>query len=288
MKPPILTCIVALLLLTACGESEQIPDSSPETLAAQSGSLSFVANGEDIVRQGFVSKDGWRITFDHVYLTLADVAAYQTTPPYDAASGVEPEGVSSTVEGPITVDLAAGDENSAPLLIETVDAPVGQYNALGWRMIPASAGAASGATISLVGTAEKSGKSLNFTLNDSTEYAYNCGEYVGDLRKGILTAETSENAVPNAVAEVEATFHFDHIFGNADAPPDDALNVGALGFDPLAALAQDGQLETTVTALEDLLDAEAYRALVNALATLGHVGEGHCYEAIGGYTGHNE
>ena len=26
----------------------------------------LVANGEDFVRQGFVSKDGWRISFDHV------------------------------------------------------------------------------------------------------------------------------------------------------------------------------------------------------------------------------
>ena len=30
------------------------------------GSLVLVANGEDFVRQGFVSKDGWSINFEHL------------------------------------------------------------------------------------------------------------------------------------------------------------------------------------------------------------------------------
>jgi hypothetical protein len=46
------------------------------------GTLEFYANGEDFVRQGFVSKDGWSIQFDHVYITLDGIAAYQTDPPY--------------------------------------------------------------------------------------------------------------------------------------------------------------------------------------------------------------
>ena len=56
----ILAVLVAGLLL-GCG-------------AQETGRLQFVANGEDFVRQGFVSKDGWAIGFDHVYINLADNA----------------------------------------------------------------------------------------------------------------------------------------------------------------------------------------------------------------------
>ena len=48
------------------------------------GKLQLNANGEDFVRQGFISKDGWSINFDHVYITLADVTACQTERKYIA------------------------------------------------------------------------------------------------------------------------------------------------------------------------------------------------------------
>ncbi|NOQ17708.1 MAG: DUF4382 domain-containing protein, partial [Dehalococcoidales bacterium] len=56
------------------------------------------------------------------------------------------------------------------------------------------------------------------------------------------------------------TFHFDHIFGDADTPMDDDLNVSALGFDPFADVAEGGQVDLDMSELH-----------------LGHVGEGHCY-----------
>lgn len=280
-------CLLFVLgsLIIACTAQTTTPatDDSPSTTKSstgqrggETGSLSIVANGEDFVRQGFVSKDGWRIDFDHVYVTLADVTAYQIDSPYDAESGDMPEGTMITVEGPLTLDLAAGDEDAGPILIATIDAVAGQYRALGWRMVPAAEGDLAGATISLVGTVQKDGETIDFIINDATEYVYNCGEFVGDERKGIVQA--------GATADIEATFHFDHVFGDADTPAADALNVGALGFDPLAALAKDGTLNTTVAELEGLLAEDKYSALVETLATLGHVGEGHCYEATGAYT----
>lgn len=279
-----LLCVIPVLLI-ACDAStaEQPSDTSEistEANADEIGTLSLTANGEDFVRQGFVSKDGWQITFDHLYLTVADVIAYQSDPPFDAASGSTPEGPSVASPGPITVDLAEGDENAEPIIIEEVTAAAGQYNALGWRMVPAADGDAAGATILLQGQAEKDGEVVSFIIRDETEYAYNCGEFVGESRKGILEA--------GSMADVEATFHFDHLFGDADTPADDALNVDALGFEPLAALAQEGTLETSVAELETQLDAKAHEMLTNALAGLGHVGEGHCFEATGGYTGHSE
>lgn len=281
MRILILVLLIMLLTVTACAApAAQTVETEP---AADSGAgmLSLVANGEDFVRQGFVTKDGWEIQFDHVYVTLADIAAYQTDPPFDASTGDAPVGEAVTIPGPITLDLAAGDADAPPLTIgEIADAPAGHYNALGWRMTPATDGDAAGATIALMGTAVRNDETINFTILDATEYAYNCGEYVGDGRKGIVS--------DGQASDVEATFHFDHVFGDADAPADDALNVGALGFDPLAALSQDGSIETTTVDLESLLSADEYERLMDTLATLGHVGEGHCFEAVGGYTGHKK
>jgi hypothetical protein len=93
---------------------------------------------------------------------------------------------------------------------------------------------------------------------------------VGDERKGILAAGEE--------ADLEATFHFDHLFGDGEAPPDDDINTGALGFDPLAALASDGVLEADSDRLEADLDPADYAKLLEILPSLGHVGEGHCDE----------
>jgi len=263
---------------TSAEEPESVGSETSDERTAASGTLTFTANGEDFVRQGFVSKDGWAISFDNLYVTLTDVAAYQTDPPYDAESGDTPEGTEVALDGTYTLDLAAGDENAAPILIETVaDAPTGQFNALSWRMVPATEGDASGSTLVLDGMAEKAGETVDFVMRIDHEYAYTCGEYIGDERKGIVTADEEAN--------LEATFHFDHIFGDGDAPADDSLNVGALGFDPLAAVATDGALDVTIADLEATLSPEDFETLQDTLSTLGHVGEGHCYEATGGYTG---
>jgi len=73
------------------------------------------------------------------------------------------------------------------------------------------------------------------------------------------------------------TFHFDHIFGDADTPPDDELNVGAVGFEPFAGAASGGRLVSDMIGLESALSESDFQALVDILPTLGHVGEGHCH-----------
>ncbi|MBC8448430.1 MAG: DUF4382 domain-containing protein [Chloroflexi bacterium] len=222
--------------------------------AVKKGTLQFNANGEDFVRQGFVSKDGWTITFDHVYITLADITAYQSAPPYDPHAGSEVQAkVKVGLDGTHTVDLAEGGEDAPPILVgEAEDAAVGHYNAIHWKMARATSGPASGYSLVIVGTAEKDGQTVNFTFRVEQEYGYTCGEYVGDERKGILQE--------GGAADVEMTFHFDHIFGDAETPLDDELNVGAPGFEPLAAIAEGGTLDVDLTELH-----------------LGHVGEGHCH-----------
>ena len=215
------------------------------------GTLQFDANGEDFVRQGFVSKDGWSINFDHVYITLADVTACQTDPPYDPHSSADMNcDVKIKLDKVYTVDLAEGGDNAPPILVDEVaDAPVGHYNAISWKMVKAPTGPAAGYSVVMIGTAEKDGQIVDFVINVEEECAYICGEYVGDERKGIV--------VDGGTADLEMTFHFDHIFGDAETPLDDALNLGALGFEPFA---EGGEVDLNMAELH-----------------LGHVGEGHCY-----------
>jgi len=217
------------------------------------GTLQFYANGEDFVRQGFVSKDGWSISFDHVYITLSEITAYQTDPPYDPHEGGSIDGkVTTGLDNAYTIDLAEGGDDAPPILVgELADAPVGQYNAISWKMVMAESGPASGNSLVMIGTAEKDGQIVDFNINIDSECSYDCGEYVGDQRKGILAKD--------GTADLEMTFHFDHIFGDADTPIDDELNVGALGFEYFIDYA-DGKTAD--------IDMEEMH--------LGHVGEGHC------------
>ncbi|MFQ3616316.1 MAG: DUF4382 domain-containing protein [Cyanobacteriota bacterium] len=230
------------------------------------------ANGEDFVRRGFVSKDGWDISFEHVYVNLADITAYQTDPPFNP-EGSDPIRAQQqvTLPGEKTVDLAAGDENAEPILVGEVVAPAGRYNALSWRMANATDGPAKGYALVIVGTGVKDGQTVNFTLNLDREMTFTCGDFVGDERKGFLEA--------NGNADLEATFHFDHLFGDGDAPADDELNTGALGFEPIAALAQNGQARADLKTLDASFSKENRDLLDSILPSLGHVGEGHCRQS---------
>ena len=218
------------------------------------GTLQFHANGEDFVRQGFVSKDGWSISFDHVYITLADITAYQTDPPYDPHDGGSIKGkVTSGLDQAYTVDLAEGGADAEPIVVgELTDVAAGHYNAISWKMVKAESGPAAGYSLVMIGTAENDGRVVDFAINIDAECSYDCGEYVGDNRKGILAE--------GGTASLEMTFHFDHIFGDAETPLDDELNLGALGFEYFIDYA-DG-----TTAEIDMGEMH-----------LGHVGEGHCH-----------
>jgi len=251
--------VVALALVQGC---------SP---AGKTGTLEFRANGEDFVRQGFVSKDGWAIGFDHVYVTLAAITGYQTSPPYDPhASGSIDSKQDASLSGTYTVDLAEGGDDAQPILVGSVsDAPVGHYNAVSWEMVKASSGPSDGYSLSIVGSGSKDGQVIDFEIKIESEYAYSCGEFVGDARKGILEAD--------GVADLEATFHFDHIFGDADTPPDDDLNTAAVGFEPFADAASGGRLVSDLSSLKSTLSEEDFQMLKDIPPPLGHVGKGHSH-----------
>ncbi len=269
---------LALGVLAGCAgdrpaaTAPDVPETA-ETASAEGGTGTLVirANGEDFVREGFTTKDGWEIEFDNVFVSLSDIMAAQTDPPFDPEAGTELNAKAEVkVEGTQVVDLAEGDASAEPIAVAEVEAPGGRFNALAWRMVPADSGPAEGYTIWMQGTATRDGETVPFTIRVNEELAFTCGDFVGDDRKGILAAGDE--------ADLEATFHFDHLFGDGDAPADDGINTGALGFDPLFALAQGGVVDVDSAALRAGLSEDEYITFMSILPSLGHVGEGHCAE----------
>lgn len=266
--------VVALGALASCGSDPTANTSATTETAStgdETGTLLIQANGEDFVRQGFTTKDGWEITFDHLYVSLADITAAQTDPPFDPEADTELQSNAEVkIEENQVVDLAEGDASAEPIRVTEIEAPAGRFNALTWRLVPAEAGPSEGYSIWMQGTATKASKTVPFTIKVNEELAFTCGDFVGDERKGILTAGDQ--------ADMEATFHFDHLFGDGDAPAGDSINTGALGFEPLAALAENGVVDVDSSALQAGLPETDYKTFLTILPSLGHVGEGHCKE----------
>lgn len=260
-------------------QTEVSPDTEASPDSTDAGGLQVYANGEERPQAGFTSSDGWDLSFENIYVHFSELKAYQTEQPYDSDSGEEIQNAEKEVSlEPGTVDLVTGDEDNPTVLVSEVSGvEPGYYNAISWRMSPAPDGPAEGYSMVIVGTAERDGETVDFVLNVDRELAFYCGDFVGDERKGFVE--------PGEMGELEATFHFDHLFGDGSNPADDPLNVTALGFDPIAALATDGQVEADLSTLQANLSPEDYARLEAALVELGHAGEGHCYEAVSGQSG---
>ena len=266
-------CTIALgsvILASLSQKSERQSIAATET----PGKLTLVANGEDFVRKGFTSKDGWQINFDRVYINISEATAYSTNSSFepqkgDTKSDIEYQDKVNLVNTAQTIDLAAGDESAPAIPITQADVAPNFYNALTWKLSTAPDNSpAAGSTIALQGQASKNGQTIDFKLGFNQPIEYICGEFVGDERLGIVEATNP--------GKVEATLHFDHIFGDLDTPPEDALNQDALGFQPFAQLASNGTLELDENSLSSQLSSSQYQQLNDAVIGLGHVGEGHC------------
>ena len=251
-RPTILPAILSILLilaalvagLTACGNQEE------------PGSIVFTANGEDFVRRGFVDKQGWSIRFEELYINIVEPTAYV------------PDGNEQVVlAGSHWVDLAEGDAKAEPLVLGTVNkVKPANYQSLRFALERASGGPYAGCSVVMIGSAEREGVRIPFTIRLDEEMVFDGRDgYVGEELKGLLQ--------PGSTTEVEMTFHYDHVFGDKQADAEDHINTGSVGFDFFYPFARDGVVDARQ---EDLQDAEGYRTLVQALWTLGHLGEGHC------------
>jgi hypothetical protein len=233
-----------------------IPQAPAGSTSRDLGSLVFTANGEDFVRHGFVDKTGWAISFESLYINIAMPTAY--------IPGDERQVV---LEGEHWVDLAAGGKEAQPIVLGWVEGvSPANYQALRFALKRVSDGPYTGASIVMIGSAEREGRRVPFTIRLDEEMLFDGRDgYVGEELKGLLQ--------PGSSTQVEMTFHFDHLFGDMRAEKDDHINQASVGFEFFYAFAKGGVVDVSQAQLKG---AEGYRTLVQALWTLGHLGEGHC------------
>lgn len=216
------------------------------------GTLKFIANGEDFVKQGFIDKDGWDISFEHVYINLCDVKAYSEN------------NETVALNKDYFIDLKKVGEFESKSALPT------EYQGIGFSLKKAKSGEYKEYSIVMIGTAKKNNEKIDFTIKIDEELKWDCPDgYVGDEIKGIVEKEKE--------ADVEATFHFDHIFGDIEADADDHINTESVGFDYFALFVENGKLDITQKDLLNKTNKTMYDKFVKSLSTLGHVGEGHCH-----------
>ncbi len=244
------TLLIALIICS-CNNKKEEPVEKP------TGTIIFTANGEDFVRQGFLDKQGWNISFDNLFVNIIDPISYML-------SGEKYE---AKFSGEHCIDLAQGDENAGPITVGKIEnVKAANYQSLKFSLKRKSSEEYRGYTIVMNGEAEKDGKTIPFTIKFDEEMDFDGKEgYVGDEIKGLLKS--------NDTTTVEMTFHFDHIFGDKEAPEDDHINTGSVGFDFFNKFIKDGKVDVTQS---EMKSAKGYNTLVKAIWTLGHLGEGHC------------
>ncbi len=121
----ILVILFASLAITfmsaSCSDND---DDGSDASSLETGTLEFYANGEEFIRDGFLSKDGWQIEFDHFFVNIIGPTAIQGEEMETGESGEEKdtalvdgeesEGLISHAGHPHT-GIAAGDVHAALL-----------------------------------------------------------------------------------------------------------------------------------------------------------------------------
>ncbi|MBD3315135.1 MAG: DUF4382 domain-containing protein [Chitinivibrionales bacterium] len=262
--------LVINLAVSGCGGKQE----KKAEITDRTGTLVFTANGEDFVRRGFVSGDGWRIALDTVLISLANPKAYQLKSSdvrEQVARGILPEVSAAALSGNFIVDLAAGDTAALPIEVGRVKkAPAGVYNGLRLRLVKMKEGPYAGAVMVLKGRADKEGAlPIDFTLALDHEITATCGGYVGEHVKGTVK--------PGGLGEVEMTFHIDHLFGDGTRPPEDHVNTNALGFGWIAARAENNVVRLSPSQAMEALGEKGRTTFSQVVRSLPHSGEGHCH-----------
>ena len=302
-----LMCMAAVILIASCDDDD---DSSSQ----EYGTIEFHANGEGFVADGFISEDGWAISFDNVYVSIASPTAYQIVQNEEIKkrhaghphSNIPEGSAHATLEGNYFLDLKR-NTGSIFTIGSVTNRPVGNYNYLNFSIKNISAGNEytsllnsgdttdpseyTGYSLIMIGDAQHidTGTEINFTIKIAQEINFsNCGPLLDLDEDGIADGVLASGAT----ASTQLTFHFDHIFGDYEEgtgsyPVDEEImsywGVGFNYFMNVAGLANDGGTYTMNITQEDMKSA-ANNALMNALyfqftetmKTVGHAGEAHC------------
>jgi len=289
-------------LAVSCNWDEE--DYDGEFFDPGRGTLEFAANGEEFIRDGFLSTDDYEISFDHVLVNISSISAEQTSgikpaseksveaptrswesshAGHDSPGGDGGASIVVPVDGTFLVDL---HDPAGPTEVESIKGVVaGNYDAVNFTISPISTEESvplapatathvttyAGYTMVYMGTAVNTvnGNTINFTIKLDEELPYaNCGP------------NGARGFVPNGgTGMAEMTYHMDHVFGDGADPASDVNDI-ALGFGPLDDEFCSSHPCNMNVEQDDLaagLSGEDYLTFIDALRTVGHSGEGHCH-----------
>ncbi len=259
---------IAVIAFAACGWDEE--DYEGSFFDPGRGDLMFLADGEEFIRDGFVSVDDWHIEFDHVYVYLTDIYAEQTSgissakPRAPASSKPSPagdmdrsyhagHGSTDTTDGGTSfrvplkgsyfVDL---HDQAGPTTLGIVTGVVaGNYDSVDFTVTPAADSTAQlkgGAAQAALDSAVAGGYSMVWE-GVATDLAPTSVTYYFrlELDEELPYVDCGPNDpagfVSNGgIGEAHLTFHSDHIFGDAADDWGEGVNTVALGFGPIADL----------------------------------------------------
>ncbi|MDF1516244.1 MAG: DUF4382 domain-containing protein, partial [Anaerolineae bacterium] len=194
----VLGLVLFTLLVTGCNQAPAGP-----------GTLEFYVNGGDRIFVGMVSKDGWKVVFNHFYVSMSDITSYQSDPPYDpiySADIIRYE-TSVSLDGVHTADIAQGGGRR---LVGTIpDAPAGLYNAISWKLTPGTEGEANGYSVVMIGQAGKGDQVIDFSIKLNLEGGFQCGEHFAegyDAAKKIGQLDSGGTAFNELTYAVETFF----------------------------------------------------------------------------------
>ena len=217
--------------------------------------MEFKANGEDFVKNGFVGKNKWRIDFDHLFVNIANIKAYNSE-----------KNLEIKLNNKYWIDLKSIDKDGLTPVDTVKNVKPGNYQSLNFELKRAFSGEYKDYSIVIIGKAKKNNKTIPFKIKLDEEMLFVGKEgFVGDQIKGLLKE--------NGTAETEMTFHFDHIFGDDNSPASDHVNTESVGFDFFNQFVKNGKVDVSQ---KELKTTKNYKTLIKAIWSLGHLGEGHC------------
>jgi len=222
------------------------------------GTINFTVNGEDFVKKGFTDRDGWKITFKHLYINIVNPTAY-----------TQDNSVPSvTLLGDFWTDLTKGGMDAKPIFIGVAkNIKPANYQSLKFQLRRKVSGKFKGYSIVMIGTAKKKNIKIPFKIKLNEEIDFDGKEgFVGDTIKGIVKNHGS--------TDVEMTFHLDHLFGDITADKKSHVRTGSVGFKFFKKYGTSTQVNVSQN---DFKKDKKYPVFLKALWSLGHLGEGHCH-----------
>ena len=192
---------------------------------------------DELLQQGFTSKDFWQIRFEHLYIT------------FDGKGR--------------TIDLSDGDEPLSAILSQwqgneaNIKGASDQTSQLSGRIMKATSGPSQGYGIYFQGKAYRENSQVAFTIKFEQEFLVKCPFQSN-------SQSTSQNT-SKSKTDVALSLRLENLFGDARLPADGRVNRVALGFDAFAELAEKDSLVIDMATLKQRLAPEAFNTLEKQL-----------------------